>query len=639
MWDRLSLRHKGLLVIAMPLLAVALVAVPVWLSLRSASRAERQVSSNLQAFGQTSRVLRLVVDEETGVRGYLLTADRSYLDPATAAAADLPAAIDRLETTLTSQPDEVAIVERVRDLAAERADVFAPLLAGAPIDDAPVAEAVASGKRITDQIRDELQAMMDRRTLTLSDARAEATSSRNLAIGVLVGSLVFGLGAGVAASLIFTRGVAARVAEVAANAKRLSHGEALSPAATHGRDEVGELARGLEVAARRLQQREQELREARNAADKANRSKSDFVSRMSHELRTPLNAVLGFAQLLEMDELDADQADSVAHIRRAGAHLLELINEVLDMARIESGRMNLSPEPVQVAEVVADTVGLIRPLADAREITVHAVSIDADTFVLADRQRLRQVLLNLLSNAVKYNRDAGSISVACERDGDHLRIAVTDTGPGIPEELQGLLFEPFERLGADERGIEGSGMGLALSQRLVHLMDGVLGVRSVVGQGSTLWVELPAADPPAPDTGSHPLLATAEQSDGDLTVLYVEDNLSNLKLVERILAHRKGVNLIPAMQGRLGLEFARQLHPDLILLDLHLPDTTGAEVLNQLAADPTTAATPVVVLSADASPGTQRRLLAQGALAFLTKPLDANELLDVVDRATGTARL
>ena len=389
------------------------------------------------------------------------------------------------------------------------------------------------------------------------------------------------------------------------------------------------------------------LRLAKVEADRANQAKSEFLSRMSHELRTPLNAILGFAQLLEMDALDAAQRESVNHILYGGRHLLELINEVLDIARIESGRLAISPEPTPVKDVVQESLDLIAPLAVKDEVHLDdQLSDGQDWHIQADRQRLQQILLNLLSNGVKYNRKGGTVAVSCEEIPEgRLRIKVTDTGPGIPSDRLERLFAPFERLGRGQVGAEGTGLGLALSKHLAEAMGGAVGVESTVGLGSTFWVEFPLAEAPVERlVRLEALPAPAERAASSRTrvVLYIEDNLSNLKLIEHLLSRGPKVRLLPAMQGRLGLDLAREHRPELILLDLHLPDMPGDEVLRQLRAAPETRHIPVIIISADATSGQIDRLLAAGARAYLTKPLDIQKLLVLLDetlraRAPGDA--
>jgi signal transduction histidine kinase/ActR/RegA family two-component response regulator len=381
------------------------------------------------------------------------------------------------------------------------------------------------------------------------------------------------------------------------------------------------------------------LERAMEEIERANSAKNDFLSRMSHELRTPLNVVLGFGQLLEMGEIDDDQRRSVGHILSAGRHLLDLVNEVLDLSRIESGRMTISPEPVELADLAGEAIDLIRPLADDRGIRIVAGLETCHHLVVADRQRLKQVVLNLLSNAVKYNRDGGEVELSCREAGpDRLSLLVRDTGPGIPRALRDKLFEPFERLGADQ-AVEGTGLGLALSKQLVELMGGTIGVDTEEGEGSTFWVELAMTGAPVGDAGERaPDEMVAERTSTALTrrVLLIEDNLANLKLIEALLEERAGTELLPAMTGRLGVELAREHQPDLILLDQHLPDIPGAEVLQRLKATPETRAIPVVIVSADATPGQLRRVLELGAVAYVTKPIDVPAFLELLDQLLGT---
>lgn len=377
---------------------------------------------------------------------------------------------------------------------------------------------------------------------------------------------------------------------------------------------------------------EQVVHAARAEAERANRAKSEFLSRMSHDLRTPLNAILGFAQLLEVDP--GAVQDSAGQILKAGRHLLGLINEVLDIARIEAGHPCLSLEPVLVHDVVESVMQLVRPLADQRQIRLSCGGPSLCRYhVIADRHRLSQVLLNLLGNAVKYNRAGGDVRVGCDQRDGLLRIRVTDTGAGIAAERLALLFRPFERLGAEHTAIEGTGLGLALSKGLVEAMGGTMGVETVVDRGSTFWVELRLTDAPAVRAAAPEAVGPLTIVDGGIqgTVLYIEDNAPNIRLLERVLLRRPGVQLLAAQQGGAGIQQARRVGPDLVLLDLHLPDMPGEDVLRQLWEDPVTRQIPIAVLSADATPSQVKRLLATGAIAYLTKPLDLSALLQLID--------
>ena len=381
---------------------------------------------------------------------------------------------------------------------------------------------------------------------------------------------------------------------------------------------------------------------ARDEAEAANRAKSEFLSRMSHELRTPLNAILGFGQLLELEEQNENNRESTEQILKAGRHLLELINEVLDISRIETGRMSMSLETVSVAEVARETLDLVRAMAAQYGISLRAEALfNSPVSVVGDRRRVKQVLLNVVSNAIKYNRAGGSVTLsleaveanANEENCERVRLCVTDTGIGIAPEKVERLWVPFDRLGAETTSVEGTGIGLALSHRLAQAMNGRLDVRSET-QGSTFWLELPRAMP------------LAQLSDGDWSgitpatspavttrwvALYIDDNLPNVQLVQGILARRPEVRLLTALQGALGLELAQQHCPDVILLDLHLPDINGDEILRRLRANPDTRNIPVVIISADATPGQTERLLQAGANEYLSKPFDIGHFLSVLD--------
>ncbi len=387
------------------------------------------------------------------------------------------------------------------------------------------------------------------------------------------------------------------------------------------------------------QKAEEETRGAREEADRANQAKSDFLSRVSHELRTPLNSILGFAQLLKMEALPQGQRRSVLQILEAGGHLLELIDEILDIEKIASGRMTLSLEPVHVGLILDETLKLIRPIADKDGVRLVQPPEEFDVYVLADRQRLKQVFLNLLSNAVKFNRAGGDVRISGGRVADNtFRITVTDTGEGIAPQSMGDLFTPFSRLGAERRGIEGTGLGLALSKNIVEGMGGSIEATSVPGEGSVFGVELPIeargqTQPEEPRVIPRP----REGEAGSRTILYIEDNLANLQLIEGILAYRPSIEVVSSMQGSLGIELARQHQPDLILLDLHLPDLSGEEVLRRLKADEATGGIPIVIVSADANKDTLDRLEQAGASSFVTKPLNVELFLEMVDEMLGQA--
>jgi signal transduction histidine kinase/CheY-like chemotaxis protein len=389
-------------------------------------------------------------------------------------------------------------------------------------------------------------------------------------------------------------------------------------------------------------QRSGELQAANAQLRSASAAKSEFLSRMSHELRTPLNAILGFAELIGMDDLPERSQESVAIILRAGRHLTALVDDILDVSRIEEGGLPVAHEPVPVNEVLRDALELIRPLAAANEVTLQAPPPSATrSYVKGDPQRLKQVLLNLLSNAVKYNRRRGEVRVTVEdSEKGRLRIAVADTGPGLPAADLDRLFVPFERLNARTRGIEGTGLGLVLSRELTRSMGGEMGASSTIGAGSTFWAELVAEEPVAVEKNGddHESSLTTREYERDVRVLYVEDAIANVELVERALALRRGVTFIPAMLGGIAIDLAREHKPDLILLDVHLPDMSGSEVLRRLRRDDRTRDIPVVILSADATSAQVDLLMSAGASDYLTKPISVKRLLEIVDTVIGEAQ-
>lgn len=388
-----------------------------------------------------------------------------------------------------------------------------------------------------------------------------------------------------------------------------------------------------------------ELENARKVADKANRAKSEFLSSMSHELRSPLNAILGFAQLMESGSPPPTlmQKDRIDHILQAGWYLLELINEILDLALVESGNLSLSLETLSLADVLSDCTSMIQPLAEQNGIQVSIAQFDRPCFVHADRTRLTQLVLNLLSNAVKYNRVGGTVEVTFDSVASgRLRISVRDSGKGLSAEKLAQLFEPFNRLGQEASAIEGTGIGLVVCKRLIEMMDGAIGVESTVGTGSVFWIELNLSATTSLTTvvdepmalQAMPLLHGSRLH----TLLYVEDNPANLTLVEQLLARRADLILLSAMDGAQGVALARSQQPDVILLDINLPGLSGLEVLRILREDPATRTIPVLAISANAMPGDIEKGLAAGFLRYLTKPIKVKELMQALNLALEVAQ-
>jgi PAS domain S-box-containing protein len=385
---------------------------------------------------------------------------------------------------------------------------------------------------------------------------------------------------------------------------------------------------------------ELELNKAMAIAEKANLAKSDFLSSMSHELRTPLSAILGFAQLMESGSPapTISQKRSIDQILQAGWYLLELINEILDLALIESGKLSLSLETISLAEVMLECQEMIEPQAKKRGISVVFSRFDTPCFVKADRTRVKQVFINLLSNAVKYNRPHGSVAVEYQATtSGRIRVCVKDSGEGLTPDKLAQLFQPFNRLGQQANGEEGTGIGLVMTKRLIELMGGTIGAESSVGKGSVFWIELDlTTERDAIDSKTAPLALAGlrVQADAELrTLLYVEDNPANLMLVEDLIARRPDIRLLSARDGAQGVEIARKAQPDLVLMDINLPGISGIKALRILAQDPATAHIPVIALSANAIPRDIEKGLEAGFFRYLTKPIKVGEFMETLDLA------
>ena len=406
-------------------------------------------------------------------------------------------------------------------------------------------------------------------------------------------------------------------------------------------DIIGYLLIGADNSIRK--QVELELHNAMAVAEKANLAKSDFLSSMSHELRTPLSAILGFAQLMESGTPPptVSQKRSIEQILKGGWYLLDLINEILDLAVIESGKLSLSLEPISLAEVMQECRAMIEPQAQKRGIGITFPRFEMPCFVKADRTRVKQVLINLLSNAIKYNTAGGAVVVEYAASGpQRMRISVRDSGQGLTAEQLSQLFQPFNRLGRESSVEEGTGIGLVVCKRLIELMGGAIGVESTVGEGSVFWLELNLTDEriAVVAAAESPAVPHAQAAVKQSTVLYVEDNPANLMLVEDLIARRPDIRLLSARDGITGIEIARAALPDVILMDINLPGISGIRALRILADDQATAHIPVVAVSANAIPRDIEKGLEAGFFRYLTKPIKVNEFMDTLDVALKFAK-
>jgi signal transduction histidine kinase/CheY-like chemotaxis protein len=632
-WLDRSVRTKGLIVVTVPLVAL-LVTTIASVALQYQERQDRAIATaGLNLTNAAQRVLSDAVNGESGIRGYAATGEPLFLQPYRSMLAQMPA--ERRAFRAAALADHDVPAQRAADRTAGQvlralAQVRVAIEGGVARPE--LGRLLAHGKGMMDRLRGQITGIIRVPATELAVRRADVNGlETSIDVLSLIG-LALGLLAGLGGVALFTTGIARRVAATARNAIRLGAGRPLEPVRPAG-DEIGQVAQAHVQGEKLLASRSAQLTAARDEALTASQAKNAFLSSTSHELRTPLNSILGFTQLLEMSDLSDEDQDSVQRILKAGRHLLALINEIIDIARIESGELSVSMEPVAVLPVIEEASQLMAPLAAERSIQIACRCAEPYLAVHADRQRLSQILVNLISNAVKYNRPDGSITVSCQAADDaRVSVTVTDTGPGLSADELSRIFTPFERLGAAQSTIEGTGIGLPLARALAETMGGTVTASSAPGRGSTFTVSLPRtadiAPAPVPDGGPGPRPAAAS---GHVSVLYIEDNPANVEVVSRFLKARPGTRLRCESSGRAGLRAARQDRPDLILLDLHLEDLQGEQILNELRGSRATAGIPVVVLSAEANRGVIRRLLANGATAYLTKPLDLSELGGLVD--------
>jgi PAS domain S-box-containing protein len=389
-----------------------------------------------------------------------------------------------------------------------------------------------------------------------------------------------------------------------------------------------------------LQETNIALEGAKSVAEKANLAKSDFLSSMSHELRSPLNAILGFAQLMESaSPLPSDsQKENITQILEAGWHLLKLINEILDLSVIEAGRVSLSPESVSLAELMSECQAMMEAQAQQRSIIVTFPRFDKPVFVRADRTRLKQIVINLLSNAIKYNKEKGTVVVSCTVTApERIRISVKDTGAGLPPEKLAQLFQPFNRLGQEDGGVAGTGIGLVVTKQLAELMDGIIGVESTVGEGSVFWCELNSTVAPRLEVKSCDVEAFVSRQlpvgSSQRTLLYVEDNPTNMTMIKQLIARYPDIRMETAVNGTLGIKLARAIQPDVILMDINLPGISGLEALKILLETPATARIPIVALSANAMPRDIEKGLEAGFFRYITKPIKVKEFMETINAA------
>ena len=618
-WQNLPLGFKGVFVIALPLAILLASLTSLFIRELESSKLENQLKRALQNQRDIQTVHTQLMEASTGVRDFLLTGDKHFLTIFFEAEKKLPKIIAALEERLEN------------DQQKERLSKISPLVTKNLEDLRALSHhetAIASNQLIAkfksqvatlDKLREEIEALNTEEALLAEQDQQEIFLQRQQNITVTLIAAIAGIIGSLMAVWIFSRTIVKRVRLLRDNAGHLARAESLDIASS-SKDELGQLSYELEQASQLLAKNISDALQARHEAEEASASKSMFLSRTSHELRTPLNAILGFAQLLEQDIPPGKQRDSVSLIRGAGQHLLKLINEVLEIARIESGETSFELTATPINALLEEATHYISPIGKIRDIEIKC-NIAPNLWAKANRQKLLQVTLNLLSNALKYGPVGSSVALNAYRKQNNIFIEVQDSGPGIPASLRERLFTPFERLGAENTKIEGTGLGLALSKQIMLAMNGKI---DVAKDKSLFWIEIPATS--ASDASKTLQQDTQDKQSFTLSknssILYVEDNVSNRALVEAIIQRQQDLRIHSVATIKDAKRFLKEMVPSLLLIDLHLPDGSGEDLVNHVKSKPEFQNIPMMILSADALPETMERLKSVGVVHYMTKPLD-----------------
>jgi len=618
-WQNLPLGFKGVFVIALPLAILLASLTSLFIRELESSKLENQLKRALQNQRDIQTVHTQLMEASTGVRDFLLTGDKHFLTIFFEAEKKLPKIIAALEERLEN------------DQQKERLSKISPLVTKNLEDLRALSHhetAIASNQLIAkfksqvatlDKLREEIEALNTEEALLAEQDQQEIFLQRQQNITVTLIAAIAGIIGSLMAVWIFSRTIVKRVRLLRDNAGHLARAESLDIASS-SKDELGQLSYELEQASQLLAKNISDALQARHEAEEASASKSMFLSRTSHELRTPLNAILGFAQLLEQDIPPGKQRDSVSLIRGAGQHLLKLINEVLEIARIESGETSFELTATPINALLEEATHYISPIGKIRDIEIKC-NIAPNLWAKANRQKLLQVTLNLLSNALKYGPVGSSVALNAYRKQNNIFIEVQDSGPGIPASLRERLFTPFERLGAENTKIEGTGLGLALSKQIMLAMNGKI---DVAKDKSLFWIEIPATS--ATDASKTLQQDTQDKQSFTLSknssILYVEDNVSNRALVEAIIQRQQDLRIHSVATIKDAKRFLKEMVPSLLLIDLHLPDGSGEDLVNHVKSKPEFQNIPMMILSADALPETMERLKSAGVVHYMTKPLD-----------------
>jgi signal transduction histidine kinase/ActR/RegA family two-component response regulator len=618
-WQDLPLGFKGVFVITLPLAVLLASLASLYVRELESTKLENQLKQALQNQRDIQTVHTQLLEASTGVRDYLLTGDKHFLSIFFEAEKMLPKIIATLEQRLESDQQKQRLSAILPLVSTNLADLKALSNHETAIASDNLIAQFKSQVATLDRLRKEIEALNAEEALLVEEDQQEIFLQRQQNITVTLIATIAGIIGSLMAVWIFSRTIVKRVRLLRDSAGHLARAEALDLPSS-SRDELGQLSDELDHASQLLAKNISDALQARQEAEEASASKSMFLSRTSHELRTPLNAILGFAQLLEQDLSPGKHRDSVSLIKGAGLHLLKLINEVLEIARIESGEISLELTPIRINALLEEATHYIAPIGKIRDIEIKC-EIAPNLWAKANRQKLLQVVLNLLSNALKYGPVSASVQLIAYRHHDRIVIGVQDNGPGIPAALRERLFTPFDRLGAENTKIEGTGLGLALSKQIMLAMHGSIDVAS---DKSLFWIEVPACEPSASSLESNQDTA-GEQSvklSNKRAILYVEDNISNRALVEAIIQRQHDLRIHCVATIKDAKRYLNEVAPSLLLIDLNLPDGSGENLVSYVKSEPELKSIPMMILSADALPETIERLQAAGVAHYMTKPLD-----------------
>ncbi|MDO9052216.1 MAG: ATP-binding protein [Methylotenera sp.] len=618
-WQNLPLGFKGVFVITLPLAVLLASLGSLYIRELESTKLENQLKQALQNQRDIQTVHTQLLEASTGVRDYLLTGDKHFLNIFFEAEKMLPKILATLEDRLETdhQKQRLSVISPL--VAKNLEDLQALSTNEAEIASDRLIAQFKSQVETLDRLRSEIEALNAEEALLVEQDQQEIFIQRQQNLVVTLIATVAGIIGSLMAVWIFSRTIVKRVRLLRDSAGHLARAEALDLPSS-SRDELGQLSDELDHASQLLAKNISDALQARQEAEEASASKSMFLSRTSHELRTPLNAILGFAQLLEQDLPAGKQLNSVLLIKGAGLHLLKLINEVLEIARIESGETSLELAPTLINDLLEEATHYIAPLGKIRDIEIKC-DATPDLWAMANRQKLLQVILNLLSNALKYGPVSSVVQLNAYRRDDIIVIEVQDSGAGIPITLRERLFTPFDRLGAENTKVEGTGLGLALSKQIMLAMHGSIDLSE---EKSLFWIEIAACEP-----NIRPLALTPEVKKSKYvnlsdkhSILYVEDNMSNRALVEAIILRQRDLRIHCVSTIKDAKQYLAEVVPSLLLIDLNLPDGSGESLVHYVNADPRLKNTPMMILSADALPDTISRLQAAGITHYMTKPLD-----------------